>query len=546
MTLSTIITNEDALDDFLDDDEQIDSVHRLLDEEGLPEEAFAIFAPLQNLVALNKLDPMDLPKRFEERLKMAPDQALALAKRVVVKLLAPLREIRPVVATAIETWNLDPKMEASVSVSLPEQKKEVHRLSANAFVHHEVEKYKLQLPETANQRRFEELLSEFVVGKRTKQEVLELLSRERKIGGLGLDLRASEQLLDGLMEDAEEVKEHPEEEEAIEAEERIPKPLPPRKVVHPLEELLSEAVGEPVSLEAFAEKAPSFSPSRPIFDATTIHPKDAQEVEAHKTRLPIVLPLHDVDTAVKEVMEAITLPLTEEIKKQLTSVVRTRLSGIRDPYATRDALEKPVEEGGVGLSGAELATVLEAIEKTYGHLDASARSQKNSERQSYVDARVARHFSSEESTSLPETPVAPRSPASVASSPMPELKPLPRQTPRMRDVTPTRRLSGPIEEIAQMGLAEFRRLGDTPEEASTELLERLALLEEESYGKRLEGISAWRRSPVYVMYVGLVNEAMKTGQPIETIVNAHATAKDGMMNAQELQAILSLNRKLKS
>lgn len=530
--LPTAITTEEALEDFLDDEKQIDVIHAMIKKENLPEGTFSVLAPLQNLVAIGKLDPADLPKRFEERLKMAPDQALAFAKRVVAELLSPLRELRPAVASLISAWGVD-----------VESKPEVHQLSANAFVHHEVEKYHLELPESVSQKRFEVLLAEFVVGKRTKEETLDQLTRPRKVGGLGLDFHASEQLLEGFMEDAEEVKEHPEEEEAMEAEERIPKPLPPRKVVHPLEELFSEAIGEPVSLEAFAEKAPSFSSSRPIFDATTIHPDDALEVEAHKTRLPKVEVLHDLDTAVEEAMETVKASVPEDVKERTRSVVRTRLSGIRDPYATRDALEKPIEDGGAGLSGTPLTIVLQTIGEVYGRMDASARSQKMDERQAYVDARVARHLAKAPSPSVIE---ASRPTLTSPEPPSSELKPLPRQAPRMRDVAPTRRLSGPVEEIANMGLAEFRRLGDTPDEASTELLDRLALLEEESYGKRLEGISAWRRSPVYAMYVGLVNEAMKTGQPMETIVKSHATAKDGMMNAQELQAILSLNRKLKA
>jgi hypothetical protein len=96
-----------------------------------------------------------------------------------------------------------------------------------------------------------------------------------------------------------------------------------------------------------------------------------------------------------------------------------------------------------------------------------------------------------------------------------------------------------------MTVESFRRLGNSAEESANEILERVKLLEEESYGRRLNGISAWRRSALYATYVALVSESMRDGKAIELILADHKSSGENTLTLEEVRAILKLNRTLR-
>ena len=117
--------------------------------------------------------------------------------------------------------------------------------------------------------------------------------------------------------------------------------------------------------------------------------------------------------------------------------------------------------------------------------------------------------------------------------------------PRMDDILqPPTRLQGPIEELANLDLINFHRLGGSPEVVISKIQNKIKLLEQESYTRRQQGINAWRHSPVYKMYVDLGQQSLLSGKPVAELIKINAGRKD-RLTLEEFNAILELNRQLR-
>ncbi|MFA5318579.1 MAG: hypothetical protein WC323_03860 [Patescibacteria group bacterium] len=117
--------------------------------------------------------------------------------------------------------------------------------------------------------------------------------------------------------------------------------------------------------------------------------------------------------------------------------------------------------------------------------------------------------------------------------------------PQVNDITIPKKLQGPIEELANLDLINFRRLDDDPEKAAKKIKQKISLLEEESYTKRQQGVGAWRQSPVYKIYIAIGNESIKQGISIKDIIKKKEGVGDEVLTPEEFNAILELNRELR-
>ena len=106
------------------------------------------------------------------------------------------------------------------------------------------------------------------------------------------------------------------------------------------------------------------------------------------------------------------------------------------------------------------------------------------------------------------------------------------------------RLSGLVGEVGSVNLAQFRRMGKTPQEATEKIMERLGALEAESLEKKMQGVKAWQESPVMKAYLNLVAESFSTGQPMIKIAEQKRKAGEDTLTAEEIEAIIQLNNKL--
>ena len=117
---------------------------------------------------------------------------------------------------------------------------------------------------------------------------------------------------------------------------------------------------------------------------------------------------------------------------------------------------------------------------------------------------------------------------------------------RMDDVKFTPKTLTPIDELATMTLKKFRYLGATATERAQKIKEKIDLLSEYGYSKRLQGINAWRHSPLNSLYLKIGQLSINKGEPAEQIL-AEATqqGKEDTLTLDEFKAILNLNKQLR-
>jgi len=124
-----------------------------------------------------------------------------------------------------------------------------------------------------------------------------------------------------------------------------------------------------------------------------------------------------------------------------------------------------------------------------------------------------------------------------------QIEPAPINRPQMNDIIrPQTKLQGPVDELANLDLVNFRRLSDDPVEAAKIIKNKVELLEEESFTKRQQGISAWRKSPLYKMYIAAGQQSIQQGKPVEEIIKE---AGPGNLDIKQFNAIMELNRTLR-
>lgn len=107
------------------------------------------------------------------------------------------------------------------------------------------------------------------------------------------------------------------------------------------------------------------------------------------------------------------------------------------------------------------------------------------------------------------------------------------------------RLVGPIEELAQLTVPDFRKIAKTPAEAAGRIVEKLALLEKDSYTKRAEGVKVLRGSPLMGAYVDVVNAALIAKRKMEDEVKDRLTKDRGALTWDEFQALRELNAQIR-
>jgi len=134
---------------------------------------------------------------------------------------------------------------------------------------------------------------------------------------------------------------------------------------------------------------------------------------------------------------------------------------------------------------------------------------------------------------------------SVPTEEMPRRVNLQAQTPDERpqviDIKQPMKIVGPVEELGDIDLKEFRRLGQSPQEAADKIFEKVELLEEDSWQARMDGLNAWKQSPVHKLYVEIGKESIESNTTVEELIRKRMEANKPYKVLDEFFAINNLN-----
>lgn len=117
--------------------------------------------------------------------------------------------------------------------------------------------------------------------------------------------------------------------------------------------------------------------------------------------------------------------------------------------------------------------------------------------------------------------------------------------PVVADVRVPKRTVGPVDELGLLTVDDLRRFDRNPEVAVTKIWGKFENLSKESFALYAAGIKAWRRSPLYQLYVGMGTESMASGKAIDEIANARLAQNQQTLSPKEFGLVADLNRQLR-
>lgn len=104
------------------------------------------------------------------------------------------------------------------------------------------------------------------------------------------------------------------------------------------------------------------------------------------------------------------------------------------------------------------------------------------------------------------------------------------------------RTMGPVEEMQQFSLVDWRRLSPDPDRATEKFIQKLQGWKEESYLLYIDARNAWFHSPLYAAYQNIITDAVQKGSTIEDHIRRHADKTQ--MSVKEFLSMVELTKQL--
>ena len=270
---------------------------------------------------------------------------------------------------------------------------------------------------------------------------------------------------------------------------------------------------------------------------------------------------------------------SEELTNRFKLILRTYLRGIRTRLDTKLTLTKAFESGGLGFDSDSAEMVLGLADKSEELLASEPAKSKLTTKPPAgsldtlmaVGARDIEYDLAKElakkaaakaaGAPAPET-AGPGAQPEISSAPpirtAPFRQPEPAMEPlvikrapesgskvKMTDIKYVPKTMEPTEELGYMDLASFRRLDSEPEKITDKIRQKIKLLEDESYGKKLEAVKAWRQSPINKLYLAIGEAAIANNKPIDIIIEERRAGGEETLSSEEFEAVMTLNKTLR-
>lgn len=564
---------------FLMDGAVMTVFEAILEKFALPKERAIELLDLTDAVLDETLAMSDIPALLQTAFGIEETRAIRMACDVVGFRLLPLEEYVPGVSQQITAWGGDCK-------KYPKSRVGKLVMTPDSFAAKLDEKMGLNFSEVLV-KRCGFLLHSYWKGEKTKESTLTFFSRPSSIGGLGLAPEVAQNLL-ALIDDEREMVELVESGVLAVGSRELDGSLDMNSGEKAVMEM--EKAGEELLPRNNSQTDLEISPSHEVAAAIpvvngpgTAQKEDDSDLIAGKKIAQRLQHLDHAEhfenvlrDAVHSARDSIAASGITEV--ELVDVFRKALMGVRDLYQTRDIFQRVWR-----LDAAHDESLTEILEEAYrrvhrgtdvshqeGEVHEAAEGDGDVLNQRFAAltrthpthavhevlpgarvsmARTARQEKDEQFAAIAADRLAE---ATIASKPIPvkplltvgSMAPVGKDT-LLTDVKTPRRLMGPLEELGTMTPAAFRRLSNTPTDATQKIHDILATLEKESYEERVKGIRAWRQSPMNQLYVAMTTEALQKNTVLAEIAGQRRAAGEESLSPAEIRALATLNDALR-
>ena len=403
---------------------------------------------------------------------------------------------------------------------------------------------KISLLQEEMARRLREAFVSYIKGVRTIEQVKEIMQRNQGEGGCGFSREQADRYVETMTDFLATTQVMSEQDYA---------------------DYLTNFEREEESKQA-AATAPAPAPTADEAEIETIAAQSPKPSSAM------------LDQAIEAAMTLSAVPsLDAYAAGRLRNIISTRLRDVRSAIQLKQILARDVKVGGLGLDAAETDRVAALIEQAYQqYREPIAQEEQRqiqgiiTEQKTKIEERKQRESEEhaewyrEKTQQSPETALRalmrpaglpPKGPEFVpataanqkgvtASVSMPSAVVAGtwgQGKPTLDEVQPPVRLTGLTDELANMTMADFRRLAKTPEQAVEKIRQKLETLTNESFDRWVEGVEAWRKSPIQQQYLKIVAESFAQGRQVAQTAEAKHEADPDMPTPAELGAIIALN-----
>jgi hypothetical protein len=249
----------------------------------------------------------------------------------------------------------------------------------------------------------------------------------------------------------------------------------------------------------------------------------------------------------EEIVNAIFFLVGEGLVDRLRSLVLSRVKGVRTDAEIQELAAKSPEAGGLGLDESKVSILMNAIKHSMQSAPVSAPLPSAKQMMSPLEAAAKVEPPRPSITPSPipvvKKPDAQKVISSLIAEDAAEAKVkatlhqfgTPQKFPTvqkmetgkvlMHDVVVPQRTMGPIDEMLACSLVDFRRLGANPKASADALMNKFQLLKNDSYLLFLQGRAAWYKSPLYEMYLHVLQESLGKQKTLSVIL---AENKEGL------------------
>ncbi|MFH1866853.1 MAG: hypothetical protein ABIJ81_02095 [Patescibacteria group bacterium] len=247
----------------------------------------------------------------------------------------------------------------------------------------------------------------------------------------------------------------------------------------------------------------------------------------------------------------------ETSRRRLVQLFVSFMKDVRDQIEAKEVLLRSVETGGLGLTLDKAEAVIKIFTKVKESLP-----NKIKEFSKLVDQKP--------SVKVPipvVQPVVPPPPPpavkvkkpvtdqvaewrremleEIAKTGITPTKSQPQPKPKLTDVKAKPKVYGPLEELKEMSLVDFRRLGDSASAVTSKLLAKIQLIGETGIGRRLAAVRAWQASAVYQIYLEIGRASIEQGKAVTDVISELQAESQETLTVAEFEAIVDLNQKLR-
>lgn len=270
-----------------------------------------------------------------------------------------------------------------------------------------------------------------------------------------------------------------------------------------------------------------------------------------------------VEDKTKSVIEKLKIKFSDDkIKNRFVNVLITYFRGIRTKKEVEYVLTLPKISGGLELPADKAKIIIVFLENLAMETERERKNIAALPIEKHLEKKIADFQHQLEPAPLAiikpaikfnySSPLPPKfvpvktMPKPPVAKPLSAPKPIV-QKPRINDIKFNEtHLVGPLEELGEMDMADFRRLGKNQKEICDEILEKIDLLSEQSFAKKRQGIKAWKSSPVFQMYLSMNMEGILQNKSISDVIKFRQIENKDTLTLGEYETINEISRKISS